>query len=135
MFACINLFVIFPGVFFFFVETRGRGLEEIDLIFAEAYSDPTLGGYIKHSKTRPHVSGRQLDAELATALRVGKLRHRNGGDISHIEDVDVDAGEKRGSMRRLDSEKALRPSESSSSDESRAGEAVAKGETQMREFV
>ncbi|GAA5853257.1 hypothetical protein JCM3766R1_001916 [Sporobolomyces carnicolor] len=135
VFACINLFVIFPGVFFFFVETRGRGLEEIDLIFAEAYSDPTLGGYIKHSKTRPHVSGRQLDAELATALRVGKLRHRNGGDISHIEDVDVDAGEKRGSMRRLDSEKALRPSESSSSDESRAGEAVAKGETQMREFV
>ncbi|GAA5983286.1 hypothetical protein JCM5350_005868 [Sporobolomyces pararoseus] len=133
VFACVNLFIIAPVVFFFFVETKGRGLEEIDLIFAEAYSDPSLGGYVKHSKTRPHVSGRQLDVELANALRIGKIRQQDG-DIEHLENVGGD-DEKRGPMRRLDSEKAgagLNSTETNSSNESSSG---AKGETKMREFV
>ncbi|GAA5924819.1 sugar porter family MFS transporter [Sporobolomyces koalae] len=117
VFAIINLFVIVPGVYFFFVETSGRSLEEISLVFAEAYSDPALGGYVKHSKHRPHVTGKQLDAELATALRAGKLRQRNGGAIEHVENVHED---KRGAMRRLDSEKGagLQATNSGSSNES-----------------
>ncbi|GAA5955581.1 hypothetical protein JCM3765_006821 [Sporobolomyces pararoseus] len=133
VFACINLFLIAPVVFFFFVETKGRGLEEIDLIFAEAYSDPSLGGYVKHSKTRPHVSGRQLDVELANALRIGKIRQQDG-NIEHLENAG-ELDEKRGPMRRLNSEKAgagLRSTETNSSNESSSG---AKGETKMREFV
>ncbi|GAA5902009.1 sugar porter family MFS transporter [Sporobolomyces salmoneus] len=137
VFAIINLFIIAPSVFLFFVESRGRGLEEIDLVFAEAYADPTLGGYVKHSKTRPHVSGRQLDAELATALRIGKLRHRNGGDIEYVEDVGGAGGEKRGTLRRLESEKKLGPSETNSSNDSSTREAGAKavGDDERREFA
>ncbi|GAA6018885.1 hypothetical protein JCM11491_001712 [Sporobolomyces phaffii] len=138
VFAVINLFVIAPAVWFFFVETTGRGLEEIDLIFAEAYSDPSLGGYVKHSKKRARVTGRQLDLELETALRAGKLR-QNGGGIEHVEDVGG-ADEKRGAMRRLGSEKGagLQPTDSSSSsDSATAGGSLvgAKGETGMREFA
>lgn len=135
VFACINLLVIAPSVYFFFVETKGRGLEEIDLIFAEAYSDPTLGGYVKHSKSRPHVSGRQLDAELANALRIGKLRHRHGGgDIEHLEgrrpaDDDDDT---KGSSRKLETEKELRSTETRSSHDSSG---PSKGESHMREFA
>lgn len=138
VFACINLFIIAPGVYFFFVETSGRGLEEIDLIFAEAYSDRSLGGYVKHSKTRPRITGRELDIQLEQALRAGKLRQRNGGPIEHVEDV---GGEKRGNMRRLDDEKkapALEHSDSSSSNESataRGSLSGAKGESTMREFA
>ena len=108
-------------------------MEEIDLIFAEAYSDPSLGGYVKHSQTRPHVTGRQLDVELANALRIGKIRQQEG-DIEHLENVGG-FGEKRGPMRRLNSEKAgagLKSTETNSSNESSTG---TKGETKMREFV
>lgn len=113
-------------------------MEEIDLIFAEAYSDRSLGGYVKHSKTRPRITGRELDIQLEQALRAGKLRQRNGGPIEHVEDV---GGEKRGNMRRLDDEKkapALEHSDSSSSNESataRGSLSGAKGESTMREFA
>ncbi|KAL1863077.1 hypothetical protein VTK73DRAFT_6457 [Phialemonium thermophilum] len=33
IYACINFFVILPGVYFFFPETNGRHLEEVDQIF------------------------------------------------------------------------------------------------------
>ncbi|KAG4027343.1 hypothetical protein MFRU_031g00900 [Monilinia fructicola] len=33
IYACINLLLIFPGVYFFFPETNGRHLEEVDQIF------------------------------------------------------------------------------------------------------
>ncbi|KFZ03575.1 hypothetical protein V502_10829 [Pseudogymnoascus sp. VKM F-4520 (FW-2644)] len=36
IYACINLFVILPGVYFFFPETNGRHLEEVDQIFLDS---------------------------------------------------------------------------------------------------
>ncbi|CDO96534.1 unnamed protein product [Kluyveromyces dobzhanskii CBS 2104] len=39
-FACVN-FLYLPVIFFFYPETAGRSLEEIDIIFAKAYTDKT----------------------------------------------------------------------------------------------
>ncbi|QEU58085.1 Stl1 [Kluyveromyces lactis] len=39
-FACIN-FLYLPVIFFFYPETAGRTLEEIDIIFAKSYTDKT----------------------------------------------------------------------------------------------
>ena len=40
-FACIN-FAYFPVIYFFYPETAGRSLEEIDIIFAKAHVDKTM---------------------------------------------------------------------------------------------
>ncbi|GAA6062691.1 hypothetical protein JCM10212_004749 [Sporobolomyces blumeae] len=121
VFAIINLGVILPSVYLFFPETAGRSLEEIDVIFAEVYADPSLG-YVKHSKTRPSTSGRELDAALETALRAGKVRQ--SGQVQHLEV----AGDEK--------DRGLLQTRSSSSGRSGAASGRAeKGQTTMREFV
>ncbi|GAA5884942.1 hypothetical protein JCM6882_007161 [Rhodosporidiobolus microsporus] len=76
IYGCFCLLFIIPVLYLLFPETAGRSLEEVDLVFAEAHHDKSLGGYIKHSLTRPHISGKELDLALQRALAVG-----HGGDI------------------------------------------------------
>ncbi|GAA5997513.1 sugar porter family MFS transporter [Rhodotorula paludigena] len=90
IFGIINLAIIAPVVYLFFPETARRSLEEIDLIFAEAYNDKTsgdaaLGGYVQHSKNRPPISGRELDKQLQAQL--AQAKNSNKGSIEHIEKV------------------------------------------------
>lgn len=47
-FALIN-FIYLPIIFFFYPETAGRSLEEIDIIFAKAYVDGTLPWRVAHT--------------------------------------------------------------------------------------
>jgi hypothetical protein len=56
----INLALILPVVYLFFPETAGRSLEEMDLIFAEAYNEGISP--VKHSIQREKITGAELDA-------------------------------------------------------------------------
>ncbi|GAA5884943.1 hypothetical protein JCM6882_007162 [Rhodosporidiobolus microsporus] len=91
IFGIINLCIILPGVWILFPETTRRSLEEMDLIFAESFNDKSLGGYVKHSLTRPRISGRELDEELQAQLALAK----SGARIDHIE-IAADAADGRG---------------------------------------
>jgi len=62
MFAVFNAAII-PCVFFFFPETKGRSLEELDLMFASAYQNKH--NYVKHSLNMPSYRKKELEQELA----------------------------------------------------------------------
>lgn len=62
MFAVFNAALI-PCVFFFFPETKGRTLEELDLVFASANAQGISP--VKQSLKMPHLAGPELDRELA----------------------------------------------------------------------
>ncbi|GAA6012546.1 hypothetical protein JCM10207_009036 [Rhodosporidiobolus poonsookiae] len=151
IFGAINAVIIFPGVYFLFPETTRRSLEEIDLIFAEVYNDKDgeLGGYVKHSLTRPRIHGRELDVELQAQLALAK----SGARTEHIE-VAVDAADGRpaGVMRRFLGGKksggngrnggaALRPSSTHSSGDTAVSQREkdelekANGEVVMRDLA
>ncbi|GAA6035068.1 hypothetical protein JCM8097_002170 [Rhodosporidiobolus ruineniae] len=92
VFAIITVVVLVPGIYFFFPEPARRSLEEMDLIFAEAWEDPKgTGGYVRWSLDRPHISGKELDRELQAVM----ARAKSSGRIDHIE-VAADAVDGRG---------------------------------------
>ncbi|QSZ29208.1 hypothetical protein DSL72_003719 [Monilinia vaccinii-corymbosi] len=53
IYACINFFLILPGVYFFFPETNGRHLEEVDQIFIQS---KTIFEAVPVSKLLPRLS-------------------------------------------------------------------------------
>lgn len=73
IFAVLNMSFI-PVVWAFFPETKRRGLEEMDLIFAQAYESSwwkashfmTTACYL--SLTKPHLTSEELDEELAATF-------------------------------------------------------------------
>ncbi|KAF9024808.1 general substrate transporter [Hymenopellis radicata] len=71
-FGIVNL-CFFPFIWLFYVETKGRTLEEIDVIFAKAYS--TKEWYVKVGDEMPKLSSSEIESE---AMRWGL-----GGDIEH----------------------------------------------------
>lgn len=58
-----SLFDLPACVYLFFPETKGRSLEELDIIFANAYHEGTR--IVKEANEMPSLSGQELDAELA----------------------------------------------------------------------
>ncbi|KAL4917400.1 hypothetical protein BDW62DRAFT_218212 [Aspergillus aurantiobrunneus] len=62
IFAVINAALI-PCVFFFFPETKGRTLEELDVVFASANAEGISP--VKQSLQMRSLEGSELDAELA----------------------------------------------------------------------
>ncbi|GAA5873957.1 hypothetical protein JCM3774_004051 [Rhodotorula dairenensis] len=97
IFAVTNLFIIAPTLYLFFPETARRSLEEIDLIFAEAYNSQQgsgsgnrlIGHYVGHSLRRPHISGRELEAALQAqyALAKEKMPDLKAYSIEHVEEA------------------------------------------------
>lgn len=64
IYACINLVLIFPSVYFFFPETQGLHLEQIDQIFIDS---KTVLASVRMSKTMPqvsHIEGREEVTEV-----------------------------------------------------------------------
>lgn len=55
--------VFIPIVYFFYPETAGRSLEEIDIIFAKGYAENI--SYVKAAKQLPKLSEQELEAKAA----------------------------------------------------------------------
>ncbi|KAI8137993.1 general substrate transporter [Fennellomyces sp. T-0311] len=62
IFAIFN-FLFIPIVYFFYPETKGRSLEELDVLFAKANEDKMSP--VKMAKTMPKLEGADLERELA----------------------------------------------------------------------
>lgn len=63
IFAVFNAAIV-PCVYLFFPETKGRSLEEIDLVFASAHAKRISP--VKESLDMPHYHGDELDAQLSS---------------------------------------------------------------------
>lgn len=83
-FACLNASFI-PVIYFFYPETKGRSLEEIDLVFAKGFLEKMP--YVRAAKELPHLN----DAEIANQA------HKYG--FAHSDDVAF--GEKEGDQGAL----------------------------------
>ncbi|CAK7909774.1 high-affinity glucose transporter 1 [[Candida] anglica] len=59
-FAAMN-FLWVPIIFFFYPETAGRSLEEVDIIFAKAHADGTAPWRV--AATMPYLSGKEVESE------------------------------------------------------------------------
>ncbi|GAA6018751.1 hypothetical protein JCM10207_005566 [Rhodosporidiobolus poonsookiae] len=59
-FGAINLLFL-PVIKYFYLETSGRSLEEIDIIFARGYVEGV--SYVKMAKEMPRLSGHEIEAE------------------------------------------------------------------------
>lgn len=62
IFAVFN-FCFIPIVYFFYPETKGRSLEELDVLFAKAHDEKVSP--VKMAKRMPHLEGAALERELA----------------------------------------------------------------------
>ena len=74
-FGVVNL-CFFPFIYFFYVETRGRSLEEIDIIFAKAYTNGEW--YVKTAWELPALSEHDIEraaVQYGLATDVEKQRH------------------------------------------------------------
>jgi hypothetical protein len=55
--------VFIPIIWFFYPETAGRSLEEIDLIFAKGYVEKM--SYVRAAKELPRLSDEEIEAKAA----------------------------------------------------------------------
>ncbi len=79
----------FPVIWLFYVETKGRTLEEIDIIFAKAYTNKEW--YVKVGNEMPRLSTDEVEREAIKWGLTGDLEHRVG---SAAPSVWEDQGEK-----------------------------------------
>ncbi|KAJ5202099.1 uncharacterized protein N7498_006762 [Penicillium cinerascens] len=93
-FACINA-CFFPIIWFFYPETAGRSLEEIDLIFAKGYCENM--SYVRAAKELPYLSDEEIEQ---AAVQYGFVPADTGISSSH-----EDRGEKPSSAETSDVEK------------------------------
>ena len=64
-FGIVNL-CFFPFIYFFYVETKGRSLEEIDIIFAKGFTEKEW--YVKVGQEMPRLSETEIERD---AIRYG----------------------------------------------------------------
>ncbi|CEH14513.1 mfs monosaccharide [Ceraceosorus bombacis] len=84
IFAVLNMSFV-PVIYAFFPETKRRGLEEMDLMFAEAHETKfwhtsrfmTEACYL--SVTKPYLSSEELDVEIAKRYGSQAVKHGNEG--------------------------------------------------------
>jgi len=93
-FACVNA-CFFPVVWFFYPETAGRSLEEIDLIFAKGYCENMT--YVRAAKDLPFLSDEEIEQ---AAVQYGFVPADTGISKSH-----EDRGEKPSSSETSDVER------------------------------
>ncbi|KAJ5715494.1 Sugar transporter STL1 [Penicillium malachiteum] len=79
-FACWNAFFI-PIMYFFYPETAGRSLEEIDIIFAKGYCEKI--SYVRAARELPKLTDEEVEQK---ALEYGF------GDLGHPEDMEKGNG-------------------------------------------
>lgn len=80
IFAVLNAAII-PCVYAFFPETKGRALEEVDLVFAKAHAEKVSP--VRLSLKMPKISGIELDQQLSKYFDHHKDKERQ---VSHVMD-------------------------------------------------
>lgn len=93
-FAALNA-LFFPVIYFFYPETAGRTLEEIDLIFAKGHEEKM--SYVRAAKELPHMT----EAEIESYGRQLGL----SSDQSDLEAGDSSDREDRGTFKEDKTEK------------------------------
>lgn len=96
VFACINAFMV-PCVYFFYPETAGRSLEEMDEIFHDVHGLRGALDVVRVADTKPHRYGKNGELlisydETAEAQEVSAHRRLSGADKTHFEHVDKTNG-------------------------------------------
>ncbi|KAH8825541.1 general substrate transporter [Flagelloscypha sp. PMI_526] len=81
-FGIVNI-CFFPFIYFFYVETKGRSLEEIDIIFAKAYT--TKEWYVKVGNEMPSLTEKEIEEEAikwgladAEGHAASRAQHKTG---------------------------------------------------------
>jgi len=97
IFAGINA-SFFPIIYFFYPETKGRSLEEIDLIFAKGHAENK--SYVTAAKELPHLSATEIETE---AIRYGLFN--NGDDEETLKEFQQDAAADRAEQEAKEAEK------------------------------
>ncbi|KAF8754048.1 Permeases of the major facilitator superfamily [Rhizoctonia solani] len=77
VFACLNAFII-PVVYFYFPETAGRSLEDMDVVFAQAYNEGVSPVSVSLRKDVPPAGSPEADEILGFGIR----RRNNASDPS-----------------------------------------------------
>ncbi|CAE6435206.1 unnamed protein product [Rhizoctonia solani] len=68
VFACLNAFII-PIVYFYFPETAGKSLEDMDVVFAQAYNEGVSPVAVSLRKDLPHAGSPEADEILGFGIR------------------------------------------------------------------
>ncbi|CAE6492528.1 unnamed protein product [Rhizoctonia solani] len=77
VFACLNAFII-PVVYFYFPETAGKSLEDMDVVFAQAYNEGVSPVSVSLRKDLPPAGSPEADKILGVGIR----QRRNNPDSS-----------------------------------------------------
>ena len=90
VFAALNAFII-PIVYFFFPETAGRSLEDMDVVFALAYNEGVSPVGVSLRKDVPQAGTPEADAILGikgeSRTRSDPSTPANGSSAPSSEDV------------------------------------------------
>lgn len=79
IFAIFN-FLFIPIVYFFYPETKGRSLEELDVMFAKAHDEKVSP--VKMAQLMPKLEGVALERELAHYF--GETGHPDGSNDEKV---------------------------------------------------
>ncbi|KAJ1307324.1 hypothetical protein OPQ81_001430 [Rhizoctonia solani] len=92
VFACLNAFII-PIVYFYFPETAGKSLEDMDVVFAQAYNEGVSPVSVSLRKDLPPAGSPEADEILGFRIR----KRRNNPDLppNQAEETQADV-EKQG---------------------------------------
>ncbi|KAI5957007.1 STL1 [Candida jiufengensis] len=94
-FACVN-FAFVPVIYFWYIETRGRSLEEIDIIFAKSYVEKKPAW--KVADEMPKLSMQEIDDE---ARRLG-LHDVGEDEEEHVGSFDDEEGFEKNNFESRD---------------------------------
>ncbi|CUM53872.1 unnamed protein product [Debaryomyces tyrocola] len=92
LFFAIMNFLFIPVIFWFYPETAGRELEEIDIIFAKAYVDKRLPWRV--AATLPHLNFKEQEEE---GIKLGLYDEFEKGVPEHVNTLSDASGSEDGS--------------------------------------
>ncbi|CAE6519360.1 unnamed protein product [Rhizoctonia solani] len=87
VFACLNAFII-PVVYFYFPETAGKSLEDMDVVFAQAYNEGVSPVSVSLRKDLPPAGSPEADGILGFGVRQRKTN--SGLSPSRTDGTQVD---------------------------------------------
>lgn len=99
-FAAVNACFL-PIIYFFYPETKGRSLEEIDIIFAKGHLENM--SYVRASKELPFLSNEEIDEkarEYGFAVDDGPRMHSHSGQSEKDRGETSSQGSSQGRERK-----------------------------------